>query len=340
MAKEKNEDKPLLNYSYAETWWQGVSNSNEKIPDELTRKKPIVVNSDYDHETLNKEAEPDITNRFICMYCGSPLYDNGEIHDPRQCYRLKKKIPHSESIFSHLSCGNCGQPAFRHKGAKIEIHRMETCSYFDFENETSRKRNYVSLLDIDNTALNALGWMYLDGQGVGEADPKKAFDFFQKAADQDNIRAQYSLGWMFYKGKGVKEADPKKAFDLLQKAADQDYAHAQCHLGLLYNEGKGVERADPEKAVHWYKKAANQGHALAQFSLGVMYNEGKGVELADPKEAVYWYKKAADQGHFLAQTCLGVMYNEGKGVKRADPEKAVYWYKKQQTKTVLLHSVI
>ncbi len=60
--------------------------------------------------------------------------------------------------------------------------------------------------------------------------------------------------------------DYEKAFEWYQKAADQGSINAQFHLGLMYHKGLGVE-ANYEKAVEWYQKAVDQGHARARKCL-------------------------------------------------------------------------
>ncbi len=46
--------------------------------------------------------------------------------------------------------------------------------------------------------------MYRNGLGV-EQDFKEAFKWFQKAADQGDVNAQYFLGFAYFKGEGVLE---------------------------------------------------------------------------------------------------------------------------------------
>ena len=175
----------------------------------------------------------------------------------------------------------------------------------------------------DAPAQYNLGVLYLEGEGVPKSD-KKAVYWTQKSADQGDVSAQYNLGLMYYDGKGVPQ-DYKKAEYWYQKAADLGYASAQYNLGLMYYVGKGVPQSD-KKAVYWYQKAADQGLTNGQYNIGHMYSKGKGVPQSD-KKAVYWYQKAADQGAAYAQFNLGNMYREGRGVPQ-DYRQAVYWYQK------------
>lgn len=106
----------------------------------------------------------------------------------------------------------------------------------------------------------------------------------------------------------------KEAFSWYQRAANQGDLRSQCDLGVMYCEGLGVNQ-DYKNAFYWYKKAAEQGFSDAQLNLGLMYSKGPGRVLSY-SHAFFWFKKAADQGNIAAQRDLGVMYYEGLGVNK------------------------
>ena len=168
-----------------------------------------------------------------------------------------------------------------------------------------------------------LGWLYDSGQGVTQ-DYNKAVYWYQKSAEQGNAYAQHHLGYCYDEGHGVTQ-DYNKAVYWYQKAAEQGDAYAQNNLGYCYYNAQGVPQ-DYSKAAYWYQKAAEQGIANAQFSLGYCYSYGQGVT-QDKAKAAYWYQKAAEQGHARAQFSLGSCYQYGQGVTR-DKAKAAYWYQK------------
>ena len=72
-----------------------------------------------------------------------------------------------------------------------------------------------------------------------------------------NDVAQTGLGLMFGQGKGVP-LDPKRAFEWYRKAATQGNTAAQVNLGNLYAEGRGVPQ-DFIKAYAWFNVAAAYG---------------------------------------------------------------------------------
>ena len=74
---------------------------------------------------------------------------------------------------------------------------------------------------------------------------------------------------VYEKGEGVKQ-DYKEAFEWFRKAAEQGNTKAQFNLGLMYYKGQGVKQ-DYTEAAKWYRKAAAQGYAAAQSNLVNMY---------------------------------------------------------------------
>src|SRR6516165_6331752 len=92
-----------------------------------------------------------------------------------------------------------------------------------------------------------------------KSDPQKAL---VKAGDAS---AMNSLGALYYNGQGVAR-DFAKAREWYQKAADKGDAIAMTSLGWLYQNGQGVAQ-DLAKAREWYEKAADKGDAIAKARL-------------------------------------------------------------------------
>src|SRR5256885_2330217 len=88
----------------------------------------------------------------------------------------------------------------------------------------------------------------------------------QNHADAQNYDAgQGNLGYMYQFGLGV-EKDEKKAFEWYELSAKQNNAYAQCRLGYMYQNGLSVKK-DEKKAVEWYERSAKQNNATAQDNL-------------------------------------------------------------------------
>lgn len=173
------------------------------------------------------------------------------------------------------------------------------------------------------------GLMYMRGDGV-DKDYKKAMEWYLKAAEQNDFRAQCNVGELYRCGQGV-EQDYQKAMEWFLKAAEQNYDIAQNKLGELYLYGFGTyvdvwndlepfnREDDCKKAFEWFSKAANQNNPDAQANLGVLYEEGLGVEM-DCLESEKWFIKAANQNNALAQyrmSCICMPDKLGKDCKEA-----------------------
>lgn len=100
---------------------------------------------------------------------------------------------------------------------------------------------------------------------------------------------QVQLGERYRKGDGVEQNDAK-AFYWYNQAAAQGHVLAQYYLGQCYRYGRGVN-PDIEQAAYWYRKAAEHGHTVSQIYTGICYEYGYGVE-QDYEKAMFWYKKA------------------------------------------------
>ena len=90
------------------------------------------------------------------------------------------------------------------------------------------------------------------GQGV-EPDIQKAFEWYQKAANQGHALAQTNLAYFYLLGIGV-DKDEQKAFTLYQQAANQQLPAAIKTLGFLYMQGLGTE-VDEYKAFTLFEQA-------------------------------------------------------------------------------------
>ncbi len=153
----------------------------------------------------------------------------------------------------------------------------------------------------------------IDKSSDKDPAPDNEFENFVNShkANLNDAVSQFMIGTRYLEGRGTPK-DSKKAFEWFQKAANRGFASAQYNLGLMYDKGEGVSQ-DDKKAAEWYQKAAVQGDVNAQYNLGVMYDQGIGVS-QDYKKAAEWYQKAAESGDASAQNSLGAMYANGEGI--------------------------
>lgn len=173
----------------------------------------------------------------------------------------------------------------------------------------------------DRDAAFELGQMYWYGQGA-DRDKKKAYGWFELAADQGDASSQYIIGMEYYMGV-VGPKDRVAAAEWFLKAASQGYIDAQFNLGKMYYSGIGVPQLF-NKAATWFTEAAKQGHMGAQLQIGYMHDSGKGLAV-NHYEAVKWYLKAAEQGNLSAQFNIGNLYSQGEGVPQSYPNAMKWW---------------
>ena len=109
---------------------------------------------------------------------------------------------------------------------------------------------------------------------LSKVESAMSIDLLTKAAKQGHIEAQISLGYRYYYSDGV-DKNIDLAVKWWQKAAEQDSIDAQYILGYHYDDGSGK---NIDLAVKWYRKAAEKGDDDAQAALGACYEYGEGVE--------------------------------------------------------------
>ncbi|MDR2865977.1 MAG: sel1 repeat family protein, partial [Methanomassiliicoccaceae archaeon] len=160
-------------------------------------------------------------------------------------------------------------------------------------------------------------------------DYAKAAELYREAADMGDPTALNNLGILYYEGNGVK-ADPIKAYELAAAAASKGIRVALDRMeerGILsviaecYEYGVGVQR-DLKKALGWYMKAAEKNAPKACVRIGHFFFNGDMVE-KDRKKAFEWYMRAPDI--YIGQYFIASSYYHGDGVEK-DRKKAFGWF--------------
>lgn len=92
---------------------------------------------------------------------------------------------------------------------------------------------------------------------------EKSIYWYQKAIDNNHIRAMLYMGRILLNGvKGFK-ADVPRALELIEQAAEAGDAEAQFQLGKLFETGESMERDFPS-AIRWYRAAKLQKYPGAE----------------------------------------------------------------------------
>jgi TPR repeat protein len=173
----------------------------------------------------------------------------------------------------------------------------------------------------DATAQIAVAEAYEFGRGVQD-NPKKAAEWYLKAAEQGNADAEEMLGLAYFLNNGVPQ-DYAKAAEWWRKAAVQGKSTAAYMLAVEYQKGGQGINQDLAEAATWYRKAAELGDYHAEYSLALLYDIGNGVP-QDQTQAVALYRDAAAKGDAGAQFMLGMNYANGRVVAQ-DFTEAYFW---------------
>lgn len=182
----------------------------------------------------------------------------------------------------------------------------------------------------DVAAQLYLAAQYRDGNNGFELNKDKAFEWFQRAAEQGDAQAQYEVGMCYELGTGVKQ-NYNEAAEWYHKAAEQGNTYAQMQLGGLYNNGLGVKE-DKTESLRWYHKAeetlietAERGDVEMQFYLAILFY---GCFVKNDALSNKWLCCAAEQGHDKAQFCLAYRYDKGLNGLEKNEQLAQKWYRK------------
>lgn len=126
-----------------------------------------------------------------------------------------------------------------------------------------------------------------------KGDFETAAKDWQGPAEQGHVQALNGLGFLYMNGQGVAQ-DDTRALGYFLLAAKRDFTAAQYNAGILYSRIKGAMR-NQRKATEWIEKAAKQGHVGARYQLAGRYENGTGVK-RDFVEALRWAILAAEGG--------------------------------------------
>jgi TPR repeat protein len=168
-------------------------------------------------------------------------------------------------------------------------------------------------------AHNNLGFCY------EHVNDELAFQYYQKAADQELPHGVYNLAYSYHKGLGVIKNEAK-AFELYQKAMNLGSCAAIINLSNFYEYGVIVPK-DLSKAFELIQMAATHGHSVAEWNLGRLYQYGISVEI-DLDKSFFWYQRSADQNFAKAIHTVARFYGLGIGKVQQDHKKALVLYQK------------
>lgn len=181
----------------------------------------------------------------------------------------------------------------------------------DESQESFMERLYNQANQGDINALLNLGYMHLYGINDVKINYKKAFEYYELAAQSGDDVAINNLGSLYYSGVGVRK-NIAKAAELFAQASDLGNIEASLNLAVIYLSQKD-SLGNKAEAIKLLKKAAEQNNPTGKYLLGYAYLKGIGVP-KNNKKAVENIRYAADKNYDEAQYIMGYLYEHGMGI--------------------------
>jgi uncharacterized protein len=198
--------------------------------------------------TINKEFDR-IAGSTVCMMRDQPMLFTS--------IRRNLKIAVAASLFA----GTVLVPSLAYAATTTEsgVRKYEAGDY-----EGAIRDWTAAATTNDPNALFNLGQAYRLGRGV-KADPARAAQFYQRAAELGHLSATGNLGTIYYFADAPLR-DRIKAIDYWSKAASLGDARSQYMLSVLHFNGDGVSR-DLAKAYAYASLSAANGLAEGRETL-------------------------------------------------------------------------
>ncbi len=136
-----------------------------------------------------------------------------------------------------------------------------------------------------------LAQSYANGQAAyAQRDWAAAEVLWRDEAEAGSAGAMLGLGNLYDFGL-LGETDPERALELYQRAADLGLSEAAFNVAVMHDSGVGIPR-DTEAAAAWYSFAALAGHSRAAYNLGQLFSGGTDVPRNDAL-AAFWLARAS-----------------------------------------------
>eukprot|EP01045_Picozoa_sp_COSAG04_P029855 COSAG04_NODE_5014_length_1781_cov_1.618906_1_plen_575_part_10 len=184
----------------------------------------------------------------------------------------------------------------------------------------------------DARAMMQMGRLAYAGQRGIARDPAAALDYFERAAEQGNVEAEFNLGVLESRGEGAAGApDQVAARGHFENAAHGGHIPAQNGLGVMYLQGQGNVTRNQSKAREYFQMAAESGDGDGMANLASLLGSGVGIAAADRQEAAMegyaWAREAAAVGHTKGTLLLADFTRDGVGTE-ARAEEAAWLYRR------------
>src|SRR5690606_11967471 len=92
------------------------------------------------------------------------------------------------------------------------------------------------------------------------------FECYARAAELDDLNAQYEMAIMYFRGNGV-DANPHKAIELLTNLVEHDHLNSIFFLAQIWEKGQVGIPTNLRLAIEYYQKAQDLGCDQSQWHL-------------------------------------------------------------------------
>ena len=151
-------------------------------------------------------------------------------------------------------------------------------------------------------AQRELGLFYASQQSTENHEIGAAW--LRRAAELGDAAAQFTLADALLEGRLGLAQDRPQAWQWFERAAQQNDGRASFMLARMASHGQGVMQ-DETLATHWLQKASQQRNAQAMYQLSVAYASGQGIP-QNLMQARYWLTMSAEHDYSIAVQALAM----------------------------------
>ncbi len=145
------------------------------------------------------------------------------------------------------------------------------CEYYDNDEHNKSFALFLELAkEDDEESQSMVANMLLHGIGTNKNE-EKAYEWYKKAAENNEPESQYWFGNYMLNQNHVKEG-----INWINKSANNNFPEAMHTIGCYYFNGKYVNQ-NTEKSIYYFKKALMEGRkeVFPDFFNALVFKKGK-----------------------------------------------------------------
>jgi predicted RNA-binding Zn-ribbon protein involved in translation (DUF1610 family) len=174
-----------------------------------------------------------------------------------------------------------------------DCYRCESCGFRTWKMTRKASIRFLILFFVIVATSGTIGFLARESKPSAETIARLNFNTIKERASTGDGYAELQMG-LYYSNGIVVSNDDQTAVRWFEKAANHNQVEAQYRLGQALLDGRGIAK-NVNTAFYWIEQSALHGNAKAQLSLGDLYGSGIGVALSKDR-AYLWFSLAAAQG--------------------------------------------